>query len=78
MRLHPFGESGPLVLSFAALEDYLPRTGRDWERTRWSRRGLWAIAKASMLTSCVRCCARLFPSYVELSVIQWLRNMKRG
>ncbi len=58
MRLRPFGESGPLVLSFAALEDYYQEQGRDWGAfTRWSRRGLWAIAKASMLTSCVRCCA---------------------
>ncbi|MFP1453411.1 hypothetical protein ACLB1N_29400 [Escherichia coli] len=32
MRLRPFGESGPLVLSFAALEDYYQEQGRDWER----------------------------------------------
>jgi len=31
-RLRPFGESGPLVVSFAALESYLLRHGRDWER----------------------------------------------
>lgn len=34
MRLRPFGESGPLVLSFAALEDYYGEQGRDWERYR--------------------------------------------
>ncbi len=27
MRLRPFGESGPLVLSFAALEDYYREQG---------------------------------------------------
>ncbi|MFV7969482.1 hypothetical protein [Escherichia coli] len=27
-----FGDSGPLVLSFAALEDYYQEQGRDWER----------------------------------------------
>ncbi len=27
MRLRPFGESGPLVLSFAALEDYYQEQG---------------------------------------------------
>ena len=32
MRLRPFGDSGPLVLSFAALEDYYQEQGRDWER----------------------------------------------
>lgn len=31
-RLRPFGESGPPVVSFAALESYLVQHGRDWER----------------------------------------------
>lgn len=32
MRLRPFGESGPLVLTFSAMEDYYQEQGRDWER----------------------------------------------
>jgi glutamate-ammonia-ligase adenylyltransferase len=39
MRLRPFGDSGPLVLSYAALEDYYQEQGRDWER--------YAMVKAS-------------------------------
>ena len=35
MRLRPFGESGPLVVSLASLEDYLQQHGRDWERYAW-------------------------------------------
>jgi glutamate-ammonia-ligase adenylyltransferase len=31
-RLRPFGDSGPPVVSFAALESYLVQHGRDWER----------------------------------------------
>ncbi len=31
-RLRPFGDSGPPVVSFAALESYLLQHGRDWER----------------------------------------------
>lgn len=31
-RLRPFGDSGPPVVSFAALETYLLNHGRDWER----------------------------------------------
>ena len=31
-RLRPFGDSGPPVTSFAALESYLVQQGRDWER----------------------------------------------
>lgn len=34
-RLRPFGESGPLAVSLAALEDYLVQHGRDWERYAW-------------------------------------------
>ncbi len=35
MRLRPYGESGPLVMSFAALEEYLLTQGREWERYAW-------------------------------------------
>jgi glutamate-ammonia-ligase adenylyltransferase len=35
MRLRPFGDSGPLVCSFAALENYLLTQGREWERYAW-------------------------------------------
>jgi glutamate-ammonia-ligase adenylyltransferase len=31
-RLRPFGDSGPAVVSFAALENYLLQHGRSWER----------------------------------------------
>lgn len=35
MRLRPFGDAGPLVVSSAMLEDYLYSEGRDWERFAW-------------------------------------------
>ncbi|MGE0358383.1 MAG: bifunctional [glutamate--ammonia ligase]-adenylyl-L-tyrosine phosphorylase/[glutamate--ammonia-ligase] adenylyltransferase [Burkholderiales bacterium] len=35
MRLRPFGDSGPLVSSFAALENYLIGQARPWERYAW-------------------------------------------
>ena len=35
MRLRPYGESGPLTVSFAALEQYLVTQGRAWERYAW-------------------------------------------
>ena len=35
MRLRPYGESGPLTVSFAALEHYLVTQGRAWERYAW-------------------------------------------
>ena len=42
MRLRPFGDSGPLVSSFAALETYYLLHGREWER--------YAMIKARPLT----------------------------
>ena len=35
MRLRPYGDSGPLVMSFSALEEYLVEQGREWERYAW-------------------------------------------
>jgi glutamate-ammonia-ligase adenylyltransferase len=32
LRLRPFGESGPVAVSFDAMENYLQQHGRDWER----------------------------------------------
>ncbi|TNF36460.1 MAG: bifunctional [glutamate--ammonia ligase]-adenylyl-L-tyrosine phosphorylase/[glutamate--ammonia-ligase] adenylyltransferase, partial [Gammaproteobacteria bacterium] len=32
MRLRPYGDSGPLVMSFAGMEHYYQTQGRDWER----------------------------------------------
>ncbi len=77
MRLRPFGDSGPLVLSFAALEDYYQEQGRDWER--------YAMVKARIMgddegvyTRELRAMLRpfVFRRYIDFSVIQSLRNMK--
>ena len=35
LRLRPFGTTGRIALSFAALEQYFQREGRDWERYAW-------------------------------------------
>lgn len=35
LRLRPWGESGPLAMSYAMLEDYLVAQGRAWERYAW-------------------------------------------
>jgi glutamate-ammonia-ligase adenylyltransferase len=35
MRLRPYGDSGPLAVSFDALENYLVTQGREWERYAW-------------------------------------------
>ena len=35
MRLRPYGESGPLAMSFVMLEEYFVTQGREWERYAW-------------------------------------------
>jgi glutamate-ammonia-ligase adenylyltransferase len=45
MRLRPYGDSGPLVTSFAALEEYLVSQGREWERYAWIKARIVAPAK---------------------------------
>jgi glutamate-ammonia-ligase adenylyltransferase len=37
LRLRPFGTAGRLAWSFAALENYFQREGRDWERYAWQK-----------------------------------------
>lgn len=77
MRLRPFGDSGPLVFSFSALEDYYQEQGRDWER--------YAMVKARILgrddsafSEMLRRMLRpfVYRRYIDFSVIQSLRNMK--
>ncbi|MDX8000077.1 bifunctional [glutamate--ammonia ligase]-adenylyl-L-tyrosine phosphorylase/[glutamate--ammonia-ligase] adenylyltransferase [Xenorhabdus sp. Reich] len=77
MRLRPFGDSGPLVFSFPALEDYYQEQGRDWER--------YALVKARILGNDELAYFQelhqmlrpfVFRRYIDFSVIQSLRNMK--
>ncbi len=77
MRLRPFGDSGPLVLSFAALEDYYREQGRDWERYAMVKARIMGDndgAYASELRAMLR--PFVFRRYIDFSVIQSLRNMK--
>ena len=76
MRLRPFGDSGPLVASFASFEDYLPRHGRDWER--------YAYVKARPVTEAGRyqelfgAAVRpfVYRRYLDYGVFESLREMK--
>lgn len=78
MRLRPFGESGPLVLHFAALEDYYQEQGRHWER--------FAMIKARVInddnSSNVQWLKGIlhpftFRRYLDFTTLDALRNMKK-
>ncbi|MEY4377770.1 MAG: hypothetical protein RJB26_2320, partial [Pseudomonadota bacterium] len=76
MRLRPFGDSGPLVAGFAALEDYLQQHGRDWERYAWvkARAITGQAAYAELFRNVVR--PFVFRRYLDFGVIESLREMK--
>ena len=76
MRLRPFGESGPLVVSLASLEDYLQQHGRDWERYAWIKAR--AIVGADAYSSAYKEFVRpfVYRRYLDFGVFESLRNMK--
>jgi glutamate-ammonia-ligase adenylyltransferase len=76
LRLRPFGDSGPVVSSFASFEDYLPRHGRDWERYAYIKaRAITAPERyAELEASAVR--PFVYRRYLDYGVFESLREMK--
>ena len=78
MRLRPYGQSGPLVMNFASLDEYYQSQGRDWER--------YAMVKATVMTGEDTPAARelltqilrpfTYRVYVDFSAFESLRSMK--
>ncbi len=76
MRLRPWGESGALVLSFDATEEYYQDQGRDWER--------YAMIKARVVAGDAVAGAQLMDAlrpftyrrYLDYSAFESLRAMK--
>jgi len=76
VRLRPFGESGPMAMSFSGMEQYYQSQGRDWER--------YAMIKAklisgfdndrqylqSMLTPFI------YRRYLDFNMLESIREMK--
>jgi len=76
LRLRPFGDSGPLVASFASFEDYLQRHGRDWERYAYVKaRPVTAVERyAEIEAAAVR--PFVYRRYLDYGVFESLREMK--
>jgi glutamate-ammonia-ligase adenylyltransferase len=76
MRLRPFGDSGPLVVSLASLEDYLHQHGRDWERYAWvkARPIVGESAYETANQEYVR--PFVYRRYLDFGVFESLRDMK--
>ncbi|MEH6911829.1 MAG: bifunctional [glutamate--ammonia ligase]-adenylyl-L-tyrosine phosphorylase/[glutamate--ammonia-ligase] adenylyltransferase [Oceanicoccus sp.] len=77
MRLRPYGESGALVLSFGAMEEYYQDQGRDWER--------YAMIKARVVAGKSEHAQQImdllrpftYRRYIDFSAIDSLRSMKK-
>ena len=75
--LRPFGESGPLVLSFNRMVDYYQTHGREWER--------YAMIKARAVAGDIAAGQRLivelkpfvFRRYFDYNTFESLRDMKK-
>jgi glutamate-ammonia-ligase adenylyltransferase len=76
LRLRPFGNVGRVALSFAAMEQYYQREGRDWERYAWIKARPVAGDKAAgaRLLSTLR--PFVFRRYFDYTAFAGLREMK--
>jgi glutamate-ammonia-ligase adenylyltransferase len=77
MRLRPFGEAGPLAVSFSGLEHYYELHGRAWERYALVKARAMAgdKAQAEELFSILR--PFVYRRYVDFSAMESLRELKR-
>ncbi len=76
MRLRPYGENGPLVMSFAMLEEYLVTQGREWERYAWIKSRILAgsgTIKLTLLEQIVQ--PFIFRKYLDFGAYGSMREM---
>ncbi|GLQ32512.1 bifunctional [glutamate--ammonia ligase]-adenylyl-L-tyrosine phosphorylase/[glutamate--ammonia-ligase] adenylyltransferase [Litoribrevibacter albus] len=76
MRLRPYGDSGPLVMSFNQLESYYQSQGREWERYAMIKARVMAggAERAQELVTMLR--PFVYRKYIDFSVIEALRGLK--
>lgn len=75
-RLRPYGEGGPLAMSFDAMEDYYQHQGREWERYAWIKARVVAgdaVAGERLLS---RLRPFVFRRYLDFGAFASLREMK--
>ena len=76
MRLRPYGDSGPLVMSFAALEEYLVTQGREWERYAWIKARLISPADSSACSELMSFARPfIFRKYLDFGAFESMRKL---
>jgi len=74
-RLRPYGESGPLSVSFAALERYLVTQGRTWERYAWLKARPLTGARHDELAALIT--PFVYRKYLDYDAYEGLRGVHR-
>ena len=77
MNLRPYGESGPLVMSFDAMEGYYQEQGREWERYAWIKARVVAGDKSAGARLLERLNPFVYRRYLDFGVFESLRDMKQ-
>ncbi len=78
-RLRPFGDSGPPVVSFAALESYLLNHGRSWERYAYVKSRVIVPAVTDATVDALRnelIEPFVYRRYLDFGIFESLRDMK--
>ncbi len=76
LRLRPFGNAGRVALSFAAMEQYFQREGRDWERYAWQKARPVAGDLAAGEDFLVALRPFIYRRYLDFGALDGLRTMK--
>ncbi|QTA77897.1 Bifunctional glutamine synthetase adenylyltransferase/adenylyl-removing enzyme [Desulfonema limicola] len=77
MNLRPFGESGPLAMSFDAAEAYYHEQGREWERYAWIKARVAAGDRQAGKKFLNNLKPFIYRRYLDYGIFESLRNMKR-
>lgn len=72
MRLRPHGDSGPLVCSESALEQYLISQGREWERYAWLKARVMTPAENG-ISQLIR--PFIYRKYLDFNAYESMRNL---
>lgn len=73
LRLRPWGDSGPLAMGFAMLEDYLVAQGRPWERYAWIKARPLTGNQHTELADIVR--PFVFRKYLDFGAFAAIRDL---
>jgi [glutamine synthetase] adenylyltransferase / [glutamine synthetase]-adenylyl-L-tyrosine phosphorylase len=78
LRLRPFGENGPLIMSFNSLEEYYEAQGREWERYALIKARVVAGDKTAGQHLLKRLNPFIYRRYLDYNTFESLREMKQS